>query len=78
MNEADHTYVRNAVYMAMGALKAISRDQDRISEIIRQLQISADKLEGKCEHDWAGERDPTGGLMGTCRKCGETRRNINA
>ena len=44
MSEADKAYVRVAIYLAIGALKASTKDGDRVSEIIRQLEMSADKL----------------------------------
>jgi hypothetical protein len=45
MNVADTTYIRTAIYMAMGALKALAKDGDRIGEIIRQLEVSVQKIE---------------------------------
>lgn len=47
MNAEDRVYVRTAIYMAMGALKALAQDGDRIGEIIRQLEISAGKIEAQ-------------------------------
>lgn len=45
MSEADRTYVRVALYIAIGALKAVHRDDSRMGEIIRQLESSAEKID---------------------------------
>lgn len=51
---------------------------DRLKRIQNSLLIECVTvgLTEVCAHDWEGSKDPTGGLMGTCRKCGETKRNI--
>jgi hypothetical protein len=48
-----------------------------IAERIATL-ANAEQQEPTCEHDWSGAKDPLGGLVGVCRKCGKTERCINA
>lgn len=71
-------YAVNAMYEAIGALRALTRDDDNLSHVIRKLEIGIEKIGGEeeCNHDWDGGLDPSGGISARCKKCG-TKRHVN-
>jgi hypothetical protein len=71
--ETDISYAKTAMFLAIGALRTMPSDNTGVNTIVRQLEISIDKLSGLgvCQHDWAAVKSPMGGVDGTCRKCGK-------
>ena len=45
LSTEDYSYVRTAIYLALGALKVLSKDESRVGEIIRHLEVASEKLE---------------------------------
>ena len=70
-------YAIDAMREAIGALKALGREGDRSSEIIRRLEIGIEKIGGQqeCSHDYSeGRLLPDGGVSARCKKCGHCAR----
>lgn len=68
-------YAANAMYEAIGALRAAQKEGDGLSMIIRKLEVSIEKIGGKeeCTHSgMVATKSPKGGFEGYCSKCGET------
>lgn len=71
---APERYAANAMYEAIGVLRAVQKEGDGLSLTISKLEHAIEKIGGKdeCMHGFmVSYKSPDGGYDGTCSICGE-------
>lgn len=67
-------YAVDAMQRAIGLLEAFRSDQNGVQNVIKRLEHAISKFDSRCDHVWEAAIDPSGGVVGACKKCHAVRR----